>query len=125
VKLAELMDLAELNRLVAENYITARDHARLPYKILNYTPKTQFAGHWTKETELSRGLAYDTRDGTIVARSFRKFFNWGEREVVIPDEPFVAYEKLDGCFTFGTPLNLWAAAPSRSEMSSRSASVRP
>ena len=39
---------------------------------------------------------YDTRDGTIVGRGFRKFFNWGEREVAIPDEPFVAYEKVDG-----------------------------
>jgi RNA ligase len=97
VKLAELLDLAELKRLVAENYITARDHPSLPYKILNYTPKTQYAGHWTKETELSRGLCYDTRDGTIIARPFRKFFNWGEREVIIPDESFVAYEKLDGC----------------------------
>lgn len=96
MKLAELMDLAELQRLVAENYVTARDHPSLPYKILNYTPKTQFARHWTKETELSRGLCYDTREGTIIARPFAKFFNWGEREVIIPDEPFVAYEKVDG-----------------------------
>src|SRR4051812_47399400 len=29
-------------------------------------------------------------------RPFGKFFNWGEREVIIPDESFVAYEKLDG-----------------------------
>jgi RNA ligase len=96
VKLEEILDPAELGRLVAENYITARDHPTLPYKILNYTPKTQFDRHWTTETELSRGLMYDTRDGTIVGRGFSKFFNWGEREVVIPDEPFVAYEKLDG-----------------------------
>ncbi|MCC7371630.1 MAG: hypothetical protein IT306_24645 [Chloroflexi bacterium] len=39
---------------------------------------------------------YDTRDGRIAGRPFRKFFNWGEREVTIPDEPFVAYEKMDG-----------------------------
>src|SRR3954447_4263919 len=90
------MDAAELRRLIAENYITARDHPTLPYKILNYTPKTQFDRHWTRETELSRGLIFDTRDDTIVSRAFPKFFNWGEREVVIPDEPFVAYEKMDG-----------------------------
>ena len=30
MKLAELMDLDELRRLVAENYITARDHPSLP-----------------------------------------------------------------------------------------------
>ena len=96
MKLEEILDTAELERLVAENYITARDHPSLPYKILNYTPKTQFERNWTRETELSRGLMYDTRDNTIVGRGFAKFFNWGEREVAIPDEPFVAYEKLDG-----------------------------
>jgi RNA ligase len=96
VKLGEIMDRAELQRLIAENYITARDHPALPYKILNYTPKTQFEHAWTRETELSRGLIYDTRDDAIVASPFSKFFNWGEREVIIPDEPFVAYEKLDG-----------------------------
>jgi RNA ligase len=96
MKLAELLDTEELGRLIAANYITARDHPALPYKILNYTPKTQYARHWTPETELSRGLMYDTETGEIVGQSFRKFFNWGEREVAIPDEPFVAYEKLDG-----------------------------
>ena len=96
MKLDEILDRAELDRLVAENYITARDHPTLPYKILNYTPKTQFDRNWTRETELSRGLMYATRDGTIVGRGFSKFFNWGEREAAIPDEPFVAYEKLDG-----------------------------
>jgi RNA ligase len=96
MKLGEILDPAELERLIGENYVTARDHPILPYKILNYTPKTQHARHWTNETELSRGLMYNTRDGTIVGRGFGKFFNWGEREVVIPDEPFVAYEKVDG-----------------------------
>ena len=96
MQLEEILDTAELSRLIAANYITARDHPALPYKILNYTPKTQFARHWTPETELSRGLMFDTSSGTIVGRAFRKFFNWGEREVTIPDEPFVAYEKMDG-----------------------------
>jgi RNA ligase len=96
VNIDEIMDRTELQRLIAENYITARDHPSLPYKILNYTPKTQFEHNWTKETELSRGLIVEWSAGTIVSRPFAKFFNWGEREVVIPDEPFVAYEKLDG-----------------------------
>ncbi|MCC7371631.1 MAG: hypothetical protein IT306_24650 [Chloroflexi bacterium] len=45
--LEEILDTTELTRLVAENYITARGHPTVPYKILNYTPKTQFARHWT------------------------------------------------------------------------------
>jgi RNA ligase len=35
------------------------------------------------------------KEGNIVARSFDKFFNL-EEEQVIPNEPFEAYEKLDG-----------------------------
>ena len=96
MKLEEVLDPEELDRLVAETYITARDHPALPYKILNYTPKAQYERNWTRETERSRGLMYDTRDGTIVGKAFDKFFNWGEREVAIPDELFVAYEKYDG-----------------------------
>jgi hypothetical protein len=39
VKLEEILDPVELGRLVAANYITARDHPALPYKILNYIPR--------------------------------------------------------------------------------------
>jgi len=95
-RLDDILDVGELQRLIADNFITARDHGTLPYKILNYTPKAQFARHWVRETELSRGLIYDTRDNTIHGRPFEKFFNWGERETAIPDEPFAAYEKVDG-----------------------------
>lgn len=96
MKLEELLDPAELERLVAENYITARNHPVLPYTILNYTPKTQFDRHWTTETLVCRGLIVNAHSGEIIAKPLGKFFNWGEREVAIPDEPFVAYEKLDG-----------------------------
>jgi RNA ligase len=96
MKLKDLLDLSELRRLVAANYITARDHPELPYTILNYTPKTQFDRYWTPETLVCRGLIVDRRDYTIIAKPMEKFFNWGEREVAIPDEPFVAYEKVDG-----------------------------
>ncbi|HLZ60101.1 MAG TPA: T4 RnlA family RNA ligase, partial [Ktedonosporobacter sp.] len=35
-------------------------------------------------------------DGTILAKSFPKFFNYGEREIEIPLEPFKVTEKQDG-----------------------------
>ena len=34
---------------------------------------------WTKNTCKARGLFIDTKRGCIVARSYDKFFNWGER----------------------------------------------
>jgi len=96
VKLGNLLDPTELEHQIAENYITARDHPSLPLKILNYTPKAQFDRHWTRETMACRGLIVHAQTGDVVGRGFEKFFNWGEREVAIPNEPFVAYEKLDG-----------------------------
>src|SRR4051794_23517951 len=96
MKIDELLDMGELNRLIDEHYVTARTHPNLALCILNYTPKTQFGRYWTHETELCRGLIYHVPTGTIVSRPFRKFFNLGERPDSIPDEPFEAFQKLDG-----------------------------
>jgi RNA ligase len=96
VKLSKILDEQELARLVEQRYISERRHPALPLRILNYTPKTQYERHWTAETELCRGLIVHD-DGTIVGRSFRKFFNLGEHQQELPAEPFVAYQKLDGC----------------------------
>ena len=97
MKLCEILDELELARLVEQRYISERRHPALPLRILNYTPRTQFDRYWTTETELCRGLIVHD-DGTIVGRSFRKFFNLGEIPgQALPDEPFVAYQKLDGC----------------------------
>lgn len=97
MKIDELVDMDELWRLVADHYVTARDHPRVAgLTILNYTAKTQFERAWTPVTELCRGLMFDACTNEVVARPFRKFFNLGEREGALPDESFSAHEKLDG-----------------------------
>jgi RNA ligase len=103
MKLADLLDTTELARLIDEHYITARQHPQLPLEIYNYTAKTQYGRHWTPETELCRGLIVDTETQEVVARPFRKFFNLGEHPVAVPDEPFIAYEKLDGSLGISYP----------------------
>lgn len=88
-------DLEAINRLVEARYISVQRHPRLDLHIYNYTPKTQFEGHWTPETRICRGLILDGR-GNVVQRPFPKFFNLGEHDGPIPEEPFVVYDKLDG-----------------------------
>lgn len=93
--LSNSVDLAPLRALVEEKYLTARPHSYLPMLIWNYTPRAQFDRYWTPETRMCRGLITDP-DGTVLYRPFPKFFNLGERDEDLPDEPFVVYEKLDG-----------------------------
>lgn len=45
----------------------------------------------------ARGLVVDRAAGRVVATPFPKFFNYGERGGLdLPDEPFDAFEKVDG-----------------------------
>ena len=46
--------------------------------IFNYTKAAQFAERWNFFERVSRGLILNAVTGEVVARSFDKFFNWGE-----------------------------------------------
>lgn len=69
-----------LEKLQEELGIEACHHDRLPLVILNYnqinSPKTH------PIVRECRGLVLDKRDWSLVARSFPRFFNWGE----VPEE---------------------------------------
>jgi len=91
-------DTNEIERLVSEGYITKRKHDDFDLWILNYSNKTQFDGKWGKYTLQCRGLIVDS-DWNIIARPFKKFFNYGELDgygVRLPNEPFQVTEKMDG-----------------------------
>src|SRR5579859_3560198 len=101
-----LIDLAAFREREAQGLISARSHPTHDLIIWNYTTQCQYQRAWDEVTMQARGLI--TRaDGTIIGRSFPKFFNYGEREIEIPLEPFKVTEKADGCFLENTPLNLW------------------
>ena len=51
---------------------------------------------WNQWNTLARGLILDMEKRRVVATPFPKFFNYGEREGALPDEPFEVTEKLDG-----------------------------
>lgn len=70
---------------VAVGNVTEKEHPAGNYRIYNYTPKVQYGRLWDEVTTVTRGLILDS-DGTIVARPFPKFFNWGELDEEKQDE---------------------------------------
>ncbi len=65
--------------------------------IWNYSQKVQFERLWDDVTLQCRGLVTNSK-GDIVARPFKKFFNYEEIQHldIIPNEPFDMYDKMDG-----------------------------
>lgn len=64
--------------------------------LLNYTTAAQYARHWNTYELACRGLVLDAREGMIVARSFDKFFNWGEGGRTTDAPISYVQEKMDG-----------------------------
>ena len=88
--------IEKLNEYYDKGLITKQVNPRLPLIIWNYTPKVQIDKLWDDITLQCRGLVTDT-DGNIVARPFKKFFNYGELDAnEIPNEPCRFFEKVDG-----------------------------
>lgn len=89
------------NSYVEKKLINRQEHPKGGLYIWNYTPNAQFSRTWDEVTLQARGLITDL-EGNIVARPFRKFFNYEEHmdpatgRIELPDEPFVVREKMDG-----------------------------
>lgn len=101
------IDLSVIHSLVEGGYLSAHKHPTADLWIYNYTPKTQFEGHWTAETLMCRGLIV-RGDGTVIARPFGKFFSV-EKTIELfgplPNEPFEVTEKIDGSLGIGFVLD--------------------
>jgi hypothetical protein len=116
--LKDLLDIASLNRDIADGYISVHTHPEAKsLKILNYTQKAQFAGHWTDATRKSRGLIiWDeqnsgenklsiSKKALIGEVAWAKFFtaeqamlsDWGKLKLVDEENHAVvqAYAELD------------------------------
>ena len=95
------IDLKKYSSLVDEHYLSVQKHPTADLWIWNYTAKCQYGRNWTEETMMARGLITN-KEGEIVSRPFKKFFNVAEHDgedsklPPLPDEPFKVYEKLDG-----------------------------
>lgn len=76
-----------IDEMIEEGYINARTHPTLPLTIYNYSKKCQPEQMWNDATINCRGLIVTNDRQQIVARPFKKFFNYGETKHV--DTPIV------------------------------------
>ena len=98
MKLYDLLDKDILNEMIDKEYVNVTKHPQFPLYIYNYSKKCQFEHAWNEVTETCRGLIVDG-ELNIIARPFKKFYNYEEllqMNAQIPDEEFEVYEKLDG-----------------------------
>jgi RNA ligase len=90
------IDITAFREREAAGLITARTHPTHDLIIWNYTAQCIWDRAWDEVTIQARGLI-TTPDGEIVARPFRKFFNYGEPGWEdFPNEPFTVTSKEDG-----------------------------
>jgi len=87
--------MKNLKKLIEDKFISVQKHPEVDLFIYNYTQKAQFDHIWTEETITCRGLIMD-KEGNIVSRPFKKFFNLEEHKGELPKEPFQIFEKFDG-----------------------------
>ncbi len=113
-------------KLVDEGYVSKTKHPDTDLWVYNYTQKAQFEGRtglWEQYPELlqCRGLILD-KEGNIVARPFKKFFNFEEyTDGVPPYKSFEIYDKLDGSLGIVYPLNGKACVATRGSFTSEQA----
>lgn len=89
------VDLTELQKRVDQKLISKQQHPAADLYIYNYTPIAQFSRAWDEYTLMARGLILDA-EGNVVARPFKKFFNYAEYEGEIPANNPAITEKMDG-----------------------------
>jgi len=95
--IGELFDLAHLDERISSGYVRVQQHPTEPLEIYNYTEKAQFEQAWDFATMNCRGLIVH-QDGTLVARPFAKFFNYGDPQAGELDlsAPAEVIDKMDG-----------------------------
>jgi RNA ligase len=113
MKLGDLLDVAELRRLIDSRHIIVRRHPTLPLAILNYSNECMFDNFWPEEVQICRGLIIDLMSGhepcpdcNVVSRPFHKFFNLNQTDQPTTHENVLASlgveptvtEKMDGWF---------------------------
>jgi RNA ligase len=85
-----------LKKYYADGLLHKQNHPTLDLTIWNYSPKVQYEKLWDDITLQCRGLVTNSK-GDIIARPFKKFFNYEEHKPEdIPNEDYVVYEKMDG-----------------------------
>jgi len=91
------IDLKQLKEHVSAGLISERKHPTEELYIYNYTKGCTIEKKWDDTTMAARGLILD-KAGHIIARPFKKFFNYSElpTDFKLPNLPYKIFKKLDG-----------------------------
>jgi tRNA splicing ligase len=85
-----------LQEMIDANYINKLKHKDTDLYLYNYNASAQYEKVWNEVTLNCRGLILD-ENFNIIARPFKKFFNYGEnQDLQLPIESFEVFEKMDG-----------------------------
>lgn len=109
VKLYDILDITSLVANIIDGNIRVQRHPKFPLRIYNYTHQCMYNGVWDNETMTCRGLIVDD-DDNVIARPFRKFFNYGQAGAPLLDlnAPVVVTSKEDGSLGIGY---MWEGEP--------------
>ena len=104
-KIDALFPRAALDEAISSGHVRVQTHPDLPLSIYNYTEKAAYDGVWNEVTLQCRGLIVND-DGDVVARPFRKFFNYGQAGApeLDLDARVVVTDKLDGSLGILYPM---------------------
>ncbi len=118
----ELFDPCDLEAALAEGLVREQVHPSEPLRILNYTEKAQWEQEWDEVTLNCRGLIVNDL-GQVVARPFRKFFNYGQDQAGPLDLSAKAavVDKLDGSLGIAFPTTAGFAIATRGSFTSTQA----
>jgi len=85
--------LSILEKYYQNGLVLKQTHPTLDLSIWNYSPKVQYEKLWDDVTKICRGLVTNS-EGKIIARPFKKFFNYEEHSVnEIPNESFACWSQ--------------------------------
>lgn len=91
-----MVSLKDLEKYYQDGLLLKQTHPKHDLTIWNYSSKVQYERLWDEITMQCRGLVTNSK-GEIIARPFKKFFNYEEHKPEdLPNEFFEVYEKMDG-----------------------------
>jgi RNA ligase len=91
-----IFSVEDLEKAIADGWVRVQTNEDNTLFIYNYSELAQYKRHWDTVTLNCRGLILDN-DMNIVARPWKKFFNFGERPLLFStDDPVEVTDKKDG-----------------------------
>lgn len=91
-----IFSVSELEKSIEDGWVRVQTNEDDTLSIYNYTELSQYKRFWNSVTLNCRGLILDN-DMNIVARPWKKFFNFGERPLEFSTaDPTEVTDKMDG-----------------------------